>query len=78
MRARAFRPGCGPHCWRSVGYLFGMLMVRSLERAERIDAAMRCRGFDGRFHLAEDGRPGTLDWGFGTASAAVVALVMVL
>ena len=78
MRARAFRPAAGLHCWRSVGYLFGMLMVRSLERAERIDAAMRCRGFTGRFHSLEDDaadRPGVLDWGFGAASTAALALV---
>ncbi|TAN69307.1 MAG: cobalt ECF transporter T component CbiQ [Magnetospirillum sp.] len=78
MRARAFRPGCGPHCWRSIGYLFGMLMVRSLERAERIDAAMRCRGFTGRFPLLDDvgsERPGALDWGFGAASGVALLLV---
>ncbi|MDO8606038.1 MAG: cobalt ECF transporter T component CbiQ [Phaeospirillum sp.] len=78
MRARAFRPGCGPHCWRSVGYLFGMLMVRSLERAERIDAAMRCRGFTGHFPSLDDAgseRPGMLDWGFGAASCAALLLV---
>ncbi len=78
MRARAFRPTCGPHCWRSIGYLFGMLMVRSLERAERIDAAMRCRGFTGRFPLLDDDepqRPGALDWGFGAVSCLALALV---
>ena len=31
----------------AMGYLFGMLFVRSFERAERISAAMRCRGFTG-------------------------------
>lgn len=80
MRARAFRPRAGLHCWTSLGYLFGMLLVRSLERAERIDAAMRCRGFSGRFpSLAEtDGpqRPGALDWGVGAASTAMLALVV--
>ncbi|HRF45570.1 MAG TPA: cobalt ECF transporter T component CbiQ [Candidatus Competibacteraceae bacterium] len=50
MKARGFRVRCNPHTWRSIGYLFGMLLVRSIERAERILAAMRCRGFQGRFH----------------------------
>jgi cobalt/nickel transport system permease protein len=37
-----------------VGNVTGTLLVRSLERAERVGQAMRCRGFDGRFHsLAE-------------------------
>jgi cobalt/nickel transport system permease protein len=78
MRARAFRPTAGLHCWRSIGYLFGMLMVRSLERAERIDAAMRCRGFTGRFPELEGDegeRPGVLDWGFGAASTVALVLV---
>ena len=81
MRARAFRPTTGLHCWRSIGYLFGMLMVRSLERAERIDAAMRCRGFTGRFPTLNDDSPagpGRLDLGFGAASAAGLVLVIAL
>ncbi|OAN53064.1 cobalt ECF transporter T component CbiQ [Paramagnetospirillum marisnigri] len=79
MRARAFRPGPGLHCWTSLGHLFGMLLVRSLERAERIDAAMRCRGFTGRFHLLDDHgpeRPGALDLGVGAASTAALLLVV--
>jgi cobalt/nickel transport system permease protein len=79
MRARAFRPVTGLHCWRSIGHLFGMLMVRSLERAERIDAAMRCRGFTGRFPSLEDESdtgPGRLDLGFGAAGAAGLALII--
>jgi len=81
MRARAFRPSTGLHCWRSIGYLFGMLMVRSLERAERIDAAMRCRGFAGRFprlDTAEERCPGALDWLVGGTSAAAMALVIMV
>lgn len=50
LRARGFRPGCNRHTWRTYGLLFGMLSLRSLERADRVLAAMRCRGFDGRFH----------------------------
>ena len=78
MRARAFRPSTSPHCWRSIGYLFGMLMVRSLERAERIDAAMRCRGFNGRFPSLDEADatpPGALDWGLGAASCLMLMLV---
>ncbi len=51
MKARAFVPRSNLHTWRSYGYLFGMLLVRSLERSERILAAMKCRGFNGQFHL---------------------------
>jgi cobalt/nickel transport system permease protein len=54
MRARAFVPGSNFHTWRSYGNLLGMLLVRSLERSERIMAAMKCRGFDGRFFLINE------------------------
>jgi cobalt/nickel transport system permease protein len=51
MRARAFVARSNFHTWRSLGQLLGMLLVRSLERSQRVVAAMKCRGFDGRFHL---------------------------
>lgn len=54
MRARAFAPRSNFHTWRSFGNLLGMLLVRSLERSQRVMAAMKCRGFDGRFHLLSE------------------------
>jgi len=53
MRARAFVARSDRHTWNSYGNLVGMLLVRSLERSRRIQAAMRCRGFHGRFYLLE-------------------------
>lgn len=53
MRVRGFRPGLNRHTYRSFGYLAGMLLVRSLDRSERIVAAMKCRGFRGRFYLLD-------------------------
>jgi len=50
MKARAFRPRMSLHTYRTYGYLMGMLLVRSLERSERIMEAMKCRGFKGEFH----------------------------
>ena len=54
MQARAFVMGTNTHTWKSIGYLFGMLLIRSIERAERIAGAMKCRGFCGRFYLNDD------------------------
>jgi cobalt/nickel transport system permease protein len=51
MRARAFVAGSNRHTWRSLGWLIGMLLVRSLERSQRILAAMKCRGFNGKLYL---------------------------
>lgn len=51
MKLRGFRPGVNAHTYRTYGYLVGMLLVRSADRSERIVAAMKCRGFRGRFHV---------------------------
>ena len=53
MKARGFRPRMNGHTYRSYGQLVGMLLVRSLDRAERILAAMKCRGFRGHFYLLD-------------------------
>jgi len=53
MVTRGFRPGMNRHTYRTYGYLVGMLLVRSLERSERILTAMRCRGFKGKFYLLD-------------------------
>ena len=50
MRIRGFVPRTDLHTYRSMGNLMGMLLVRSLERSERVHQAMRCRGFQGTFH----------------------------
>ncbi|MFQ6370561.1 cobalt ECF transporter T component CbiQ [Shewanella sp. YIC-542] len=51
MKARGFVAGSNLHSWHSFAYLLGMLLVRSMDRAQRISGAMRCRGFNGTFHL---------------------------
>lgn len=53
MQARAFVPRSDRHTWNSYGWLMGMLLVRSLARAQRLLAAMRCRGFHGRLYLLD-------------------------
>jgi cobalt/nickel transport system permease protein len=64
MTARAFVPRSNWHTWRSYGYLIGMLLVRSLERSERIQAAMLCRGFHGHYYLLDHFTMTRLDWFF--------------
>ncbi len=49
--ARAFRPGTNLRTYRAYAYLFGMLFVRSYERAERLLWAMKSRNFRGEFPL---------------------------
>ncbi len=78
MRARAFRPRTGWHTWRAYGWLVGMLLVMSVERSERIHAAMRLRGFRGHYPALDHPRPSGLDWGFGVAHTAALALSLTL
>lgn len=49
IKARGFRFRTSLHTYRTVGNAVGMLLVRSHLRAQRIDQAMRCRGFSGEF-----------------------------
>ncbi|MEI8395596.1 MAG: energy-coupling factor transporter transmembrane component T, partial [Rhodospirillaceae bacterium] len=77
MKARGFQMKCSLHCWRSVGYLFGMLLIRSLERSERVVDAMRCRGFRGHLPPPSTSRAVTHhDRGFALASL-VAGIVLV-
>lgn len=73
MKARGFRPSNSRHTYVSLGYLVGMMLVRALERSERILQAMKCRGFSGRLFLADDGRLGAADFAFAIAFAAALA-----
>lgn len=50
MRARAFVMGFNWHTWRSLGYLIGMMIVRAMQRSERIVQAMKCRGYTGQYY----------------------------
>jgi cobalt/nickel transport system permease protein len=78
MRARGFRPRNDRHGWRSLGYLVGMLLVRGIERSERVLAAMKCRGFDGRLHLLGDMACGRADGVFLALSGAGLILLAAL
>ena len=76
MRARAFVPRSNAHTWRSIGYLIGMLLVRSLERSERILAAMKCRGYNGHFYLLDDMALTRADAWFIAAGLPVLAAII--
>ncbi len=74
MRARGFVPGSNRHTWRSTGNFIGMLLVRALARAQRIEEAMACRGYDGHFPLLPQPAPSVNDWrGFALLVGCAVA-----
>ena len=72
MRARAFVPRSDRHTWNTLGWLMGMLLVRSLARSRRVLDAMRCRGFDGRLRLLD-----TLRWRPADSAALTATVVLV-
>ncbi|SDG57381.1 cobalt ECF transporter T component CbiQ [Roseospirillum parvum] len=76
MKARAFRPRNSLHTWRSYGYLVGMMLVRALERAERIVGAMKCRGFTGRLYCLDRLSWQTTDSAFLLLALALLAALV--
>lgn len=56
LRVRGYRNRPTLHSYRTIGHVAGTLLVRSYEQAERVEQAMRCRGYDGRFRTLHDFR----------------------
>jgi cobalt/nickel transport system permease protein len=49
MQIRGFKLQANLHTYQSIGNALGMLLIKSLSKAQRIEQAMRCRGFQGQF-----------------------------
>ena len=75
---RGFRPRLDRHTYRSLGYLVGMLLVRSFDRAERILAAMKCRGFQGHFFILDHFAFGRRDAAFCVAATVLVFALLAM
>ncbi|MFW6162342.1 MAG: cobalt ECF transporter T component CbiQ [Planctomycetota bacterium] len=75
MRVRCFRPQMSRHTYRAMGYLVGMLLVKSLDRSERVVAAMKCRGFRGQFYVLTHFAFARRDAAFGVLAAAALAVL---
>ena len=76
MRARGFAPKLDLRTWRAYGNFTGMLLVRSMERAERVEESMRCRGFSGKFPLRATRALSFVDFAFlSTLACAITALI---
>lgn len=72
MRLRGFHPRADMHTYRTYGHLIGMLLVRSLDRSERVLAAMKCRGFRGHFYLLDHFHFSRRDVPFALAAASAL------
>ena len=78
MKVRGFRPATNWHTHRSFGYLVGMMLVRAIERSERILDAMKCRGFSGRMLLLQDFALTRRDIVFAAGLSALCAGLIIL
>lgn len=76
LKMRCFQAGTNMHTYRTFAYLFGMTLVRSHNRAERIQQAMVLRGFDGHLHSLNTAQRTKIDFLFlGIFSSVITALI---
>ena len=76
MRARGFRGRPALHALRTAGNVVGMLLVRSVERTQRIYDAMVARGHSGTFRTLQDFSTRPRDVVKAGAAGAVALLLM--
>jgi cobalt/nickel transport system permease protein len=76
MRIRGFQARANLHTLRAFGYLLGMLLIRALDRAERIWHAMLCRGFTGRFPTTRTTPLAMIDFAAAGLAVAVMAAAL--
>jgi cobalt/nickel transport system permease protein len=75
-KLRGFKPGTNLHTYRTFAHLFGMTLVKSWNRAERVRQAMMLRGFKGRFYTLDERRAESRDFLLlGLLSLAATALL---
>ncbi len=76
VRARSLRAlGDGGAGIKTFGPLVGHLLLRTLERAQRIYLAMCCRGFDGQVRIMKPLKFGLLEIGFTCGWSALFILM---
>lgn len=74
-KLRCFTAKTNMHTYRTVGYLFGMTLVKSWHRGERVAQAMMLRGFTGRFYTLNDSTLTMTDFLFAV-TMVVAALLL--
>lgn len=65
MKVRGFHAGMNLRTYKTLACFAGVLIVRSVDRSERVENAMKCRGFHGDFHLFHHFRLSGADLLFG-------------
>lgn len=78
MQVRCFQPASNMHTYRTYAQLTGILLIRSLDRSERVYQAMLCRGFSGTFWLLDHFTWRRADTGFCLISGGVLIALALL
>jgi len=78
MKIRSFQPRTDVHTYRAYAYLVGMILVRSFDRSKRILAAMKCRGFRGRFYILHHYEMKRCDYLLAISSVVFSAALLVV
>ncbi len=77
-RVRCFTPGTNARTYAVYAQMLGMLLVRSLDRAERVNEAMLCRGYAGRLWVFDHFALKRADFFFALACLPACALLVFL
>ncbi len=75
-RLRGFVPRTNLHTYRTAGNLLGMVLVRSLDRSQRVYEAMLLRGYCGTFHSLREFRLTRKDLLFSFTLLLLVAMLI--
>ena len=81
MRAakiRGFQPGTNLHTYRTYAYVIGMLLVRTVSRAQRVHQAMLCRGFKGSFYSLQEFNRDRNAWIFSVLMTIIIVGLVVM
>ena len=75
-KIRGFRPQTNLHTYRTYASIVGMLLVRSVVRAERVYKAMLCRGFKRKFYCVHEFKIDRKEWLFTTTMAGITFVLI--
>lgn len=78
MLLRGFRPRSNRHTLNTFGYLIGQLLIRSINRSERILDAMKCRGFNGHFYVLHTSKITHGDIAFSAIALVFMSLLITM
>lgn len=78
IKIRNFKAGTNMHTYQTIAYILGMLFVRATARAERIQHAMRCRGFRGKFYSLQEFPSHGGNWIFMTLMIVAIFLIVII